>query len=166
MKAGKRLYIGIIIFLMISCNVIRKEHLIEEDFYAFVGKKISIEEIKKIKIRFLDEYGDTLYKKRYVYEKRFLAKYIIYKNMYNHLNKDTIEFVTYDANGKTPTFINDDYTLFYVSKTPDNIFYAPGGNYLRVNKKKNDFYSLENERIEKLVKKRLDTIIKYKRNLY
>lgn len=167
MKENLLFLILYIVILTSSCNILKRENATDNEIYAFVGEKISVKEIKSntLKLRFIDNNKDTLFKKRIAYEKRFLAKYLVNKNIYNSIHKDTVEFVTFNENGEIPNFINDKFTLFFIAKTADGILYTPGGNYTRITKKRKKFFTLSGESINSVVFSKLDSIIKFKNDM-
>lgn len=156
----KTINIYFLLFSILMCYSTIKQDT-NNTIYVFVGKIISIENVTRNinKLRFIDiEAGDTLHKKKSTFESRFLIKSIVFKELHNTLKKDTIEFIYYNELGENPTFINDQYTLFYISKTADGNFYTPGGYFCRIVKMKKKFYTLDNKNIKDIYKNQLNTV--------
>jgi hypothetical protein len=96
------------------------------NLYAFIGKRISVEEFdpneNSIQKRIDPETGDTLVIKRYVMDYGFNSKYIVIANLYNKLNKDTVEFIAFDHYGR-PGFEKYDTVILYISKSENGEYY-------------------------------------------
>lgn len=97
------------------------------NLYAFVGKKISVNEfdpnknqegVPSRKYETDEETRDTLkiVSKRYIMDRAFKCKYKVVKKMFNSLETDTVEFVAYDHYG-TPGFAERDTVILYLSKS-------------------------------------------------
>ena len=81
------------------------------NLYAFVGKKISIEEFHPEK-----KEGQI------IMDNAFKLKYEIIEEVFGHQTIDTIEFVAYDHYGKPP-FSKYDFVLLYLSQSKDGSWY-------------------------------------------
>lgn len=119
------------LFLLWSCSLKQTNSIkpIINDsinLFAFVGKKISVTEFdpneNKIEKIIDAETGDTIITERYVMDYGFKCKYLVIINIYNKLNKDTIEFIAYDHYGR-PGFENYDTVLLYISKSENGDYY-------------------------------------------
>lgn len=135
-----KLLIGFSIFLLfvISCNsllhteknILRTEEGRSINLYAFVGKKISVTEFnpnaekRDVEYGIDDETGDsiTIIQEKYIMDRAFLCKYQVIKNMFNHLENDTVEFTAYDHYG-TPGFAESDTVILYISTSKDSSHY-------------------------------------------
>lgn len=118
------------------------------NLYAFVGKKISIEEFNpninnEVKERIIDDdTGDSIsiVKTKFVMDNAFRCKYKVVKKIFNDLPTDTIEFLAYDHYGKLE-FSKKDSVILYISKSNndnhyfhqkyqyDDVFKDKAGNY-------------------------------------
>jgi hypothetical protein len=128
------LYTTLILCFLISCST--KEKVINEqktedknvNLYAFVGKKIAVNYFNPNDELANDEVidsitGEKVLRKTIALDLGFRCKYIVLKNVFNNLEKDTIEFVAYDHYGR-PNFENSEYVLLYLSKsTKGNHFF-------------------------------------------
>lgn len=97
------------------------------NLYAFVGKKISVEEFdpnleQSEKVTVDSITGEKIIQKKYIMDIGFRCKYLVIKNVFNKLQKDTINFVAYDHYGK-PHFENSELVLLYISKNNDGKYY-------------------------------------------
>nr|WP_314496872.1 hypothetical protein [uncultured Chryseobacterium sp.] len=100
------------------------------NLYAFVGKKISVTEFDpnennhSEKYQMDDDTGDSvkIIQTTYVMDHAFRCRYKVMKDLFNYLEKDTIEFIAYDHYG-TPAFTEKDTVLLYVSKSKDDSYY-------------------------------------------
>lgn len=119
-----------ILFLLIffwGCD--SQKQIIESNFYqednninlyAFVGKKISMEETLNEKQRIKDlNSNDSIIV--ISMDQGFMCKYQVLQNVFNKFSCDTIEFEAYDHYG-SPDFINHEYVLLYLLKTVDGKF--------------------------------------------
>jgi len=103
----------------------KTEVFYEEDqsvnLYAFIGKKISVEEFTPIQkiIKKLDtETGDSIIVRTISMDNAFKVKYKIIQKLFNDLKTDTIEFVAYDHYGR-PGFEEFEYSILYISKNSE-----------------------------------------------
>lgn len=88
------------------------------NLFAFIGKKISVEELHrdkfKTRIKIDSISGDTIRTTTISMDRGFKNKYKVVRNVFNDLKTDTIEFVAYDHYGR-PEFENYKNVLLYVS---------------------------------------------------
>lgn len=120
----------ILLFLFsIGCLAQNKErdNFYEEDdsvnLFAFVGKKISVtqfdpnaERPEKIVIDSVTR-EKTVWK-TYSMDAGFRCKYVVLRNVFNKLQKDTVDFIAYDHYGR-PGFEDCETVLLYISKSKD-----------------------------------------------
>lgn len=96
------------------------------NLYAFVGKKISVEEfdpnLNNEEITIDSITGEKTIKTRYIMDYGYIAKYLLIENVFNNLNRDTIEFLAYDHYGR-PGFEDYDTVLLYISKSKNEEHY-------------------------------------------
>jgi hypothetical protein len=129
----KKYFVSTLTFILISCSSAKKktENFYSEDknvnLFAFVGKKISVTEFdpnaEEKEIITIDSLtGEKIMQKSYVIDSGFSCKYLVIKNVYNLLEKDTVEFVAYDHYGR-PDFEKSEYALLYISKSSKENYY-------------------------------------------
>lgn len=115
------------LMFFLGCNSqkqIAESNFYQEDknlnLYAFIGKKISVEEILNNKQKIKDpNSNDSIIIINM--DEAFICKYQILQNVFNKISKDTIEFEAYDHYG-SPDFKNYEYVLLYLSKDTDGKF--------------------------------------------
>jgi len=97
-----------------------------KNLYAFIGKKISATEFDPNENNERTEIdsitGDTIIHKNYVMDNGFKCKYLVKTNLYNQIEKDTIEFRAYDHYGR-PGFEGFDEVIIYLSKDKEGNYY-------------------------------------------
>jgi hypothetical protein len=154
-----------ILIILISCkstNIKQEsEFKISNDsvnLYAFIGKKISViqfdpnENSERMEVDSIT--GDTLIFKSWVMDSGFKNKYKLIQNVYNKLEKDTVEFVAYDHYGR-PAFEKYDNVLLYLSYNEEKgIYYHQKYIFDPIEKSKKGIWrGLNGESIEKLFTK-------------
>ncbi len=97
------------------------------NLFAFVGKKISVTEFdpntEQKEIISTDSLtGEKIVRKSNIMDYGFRCKYLVLKNVYNHVENDTIEFIAYDHYGR-PGFEKSEYVLLYISKSSEGNYY-------------------------------------------
>lgn len=116
----------LVLFIYVNCFG-QKDKLFEENsninLYAFVGKKISIQEFdpnadKAERVETDSVTGEKIVWKSVSMDGAFKCKYLVVEKIFNDLKIDTIEFVAYDHYGR-PGFENYESVLLYISKTKD-----------------------------------------------
>ena len=150
----------IISFLIFNCK--SSEKAIKSNFYsenkevnlfAFIGKKISVDEFKRDSNaveKFVGLDGDTVIQKKNYFDKRFKAKYKIEKLLFNRFKNDTISFLVYDHYGR-PKFEEYEYAIMYISKSKENNYYLQKYMYDPVKKnEKGAWVGINNESISEL----------------
>ena len=97
------------------------------NLYAFIGKKIFVtqfdpnaEQEKKIEIDSIT--GDTIIRRSHIMDLGFRCRYLVVKNIFNRLKKDTVDFLAYDHYGR-PRFEESENVLLYISITKDGQYY-------------------------------------------
>lgn len=117
------------------------------NLYAFIGKKISVEDAyEEIKYFFeIDKKtGDTIYSKTTNFFQRHIGSYEVIKNVYNDLRRDTIVFMGYDHFGN-PKFKAYDYVLLYLTfNESDSTYYHDKNQYQVVKQTKDGHWIGEN----------------------
>ncbi|TCI90608.1 hypothetical protein [Tenacibaculum sp. M341] len=116
--------LGIIILINCKSSKIDLESKLRRkndsiNLFAFIGEKISLTEFdpneNNARIEIDSITGDTIEHITFSMDLGFKAKYKVLKNIFNNLNKDTIEFITYDHYGR-PKFEDHKNIILYISK--------------------------------------------------
>ncbi|MCW3160914.1 hypothetical protein [Chryseobacterium oryctis] len=117
----------LLLFFLWSCNSYKQtsSNFYQENsnmnLYAFVGKKI---DVKKINSNFKQKIKDPNSNDSIIIinmDEEFICKYQVLQNVFNKINKDTLEFEAYDHYGR-PDFEKHEYVLLYLSKNIDGKF--------------------------------------------
>ncbi|ANF51043.1 hypothetical protein A0O34_11195 [Chryseobacterium glaciei] len=154
-----------------SCNSqkqIAESNFYEEDeninLYAFVGKKISIEEILNNKQKIKDpNSNDSIIIVNL--DQEFKCNYQILQNVFNKINKHTIEFEAYDHYG-TPDFKNYEYILLYLSKDTDGKFTYMKYQFDALKSTNKGFKGRNGKSIKKLFLNKKNTTLKERISFY
>lgn len=97
-----------------------------KNLYSFVAKKVSVIEFdpnESNSVVSIDSItGETLVNKKYVMDNAFICKYVVIRNLFNKLEKDTIEFKAFDHYGR-PGFENSDEVILYLSIGDDGQYF-------------------------------------------
>jgi hypothetical protein len=99
----------VVLILLIPAAVCGQES--KNNLFVFVGEKIDVKPFSPI-----------LPKGTILMDKAFKAKYKVIKEVYGHLEQDTIEFEAYDHYG-SPAFAVYKHVLLYVSQTEEGKWY-------------------------------------------
>jgi len=121
------------LIICISCKTINRNVKSEfpkiddsKNLYAFIAKKISVTEFdpnENNELKVIDSItGDIIIEKRYVMDYGFKCKYLVIKNLYNQIEKDTIEFKAYDHYGR-PRFESYNELVIYLSRDKEGNYY-------------------------------------------
>ena len=135
------------------------------NLFAFIGKKISIEEFnpnqKPTKIEFDSITGDSIIRRSYVMDNAFHARYIILQPVFNNLKTDTIDFDVYDHYGR-PAWENFESVLLYISKSKEgDHFFHQKYQYDELYKASNGVWKGKNgESIAELFQKKKEEVFK------
>ncbi len=165
----KKYLFTILVYILISCSSPKKvtDDIYSEDknvnFFAFVGKKISVTQFdpnaKENEVISADSLtGEKIVQKSHIMDSGFSCKYLVIKNIYNRVENDTIEFVANDHYGR-PSFEKSEYVLLYISKSSKgNYYFHQKYQYddLKVDEDKNFYgyiFKLKNNTWIKLEKK-------------
>jgi hypothetical protein len=97
------------------------------NLYAFIGKKISVNEFpveSKVESIIDSITGDTIrYLRSIAMDRGFNAKYKVLKNIFNELPSETIDFTVFDHYGR-PAFEKHRYVILYISLSKkENVYY-------------------------------------------
>lgn len=118
-----------IIFTACKTSIKRTELPIidnSKNLYSFIGKKVSIIEFDPNENNFVVSTdsitGETIVREIYVMDNAFICKYVVIRNLYNKIEKDTIEFKAFDHYGR-PGFENSDEVILYLSKGEDGQYF-------------------------------------------
>ncbi|MBD1397635.1 hypothetical protein H9Q13_10690 [Pontibacter sp. JH31] len=165
------LCILLLLFILGSCKSVRTPagpDFYEEDsdvnLYAFIGQKISVENLKRdtsATETFIGFNGDTVVQKVIYFDQGFTARYKVEKSVFNNLQQDTITFVAFDHYGR-PEFENYEFVMLYLSKyEKDNRFYHQKYQYDPVIKNEKGVWSgLNGENIAELFQKKKSEVFK------
>ncbi len=144
----KIFFFAMLQFFLLSCKTSNKITYQEDNqcnLYMFIGEKIEISKIPykhHQRIKFIEcEQGDTLYRRTYMDEEQYLAKYKVIRNIYNNLKTDFVTFYL-----TKPDYQNDKFSLIYLSKSANGFYYNPNNEYEKV-LYKNYKFILENKKI-------------------
>ncbi|MAB48388.1 MAG: hypothetical protein CMC05_07135 [Flavobacteriaceae bacterium] len=164
------LYCLLVLILFSSCNVFIRKHqtqLLEENkeinLYAFIGKRISVTEFnpnKDWKTLEIDSItGDTIFRIVYSMDFGFKAKYVVEKNIFNTIEKDTVTFRAYDHYGR-PNFENYEYVILYLSKNEEGDYIHQKYQYNPVKPiGKNKWSGLKGETIKSLFEEKKKNVL-------
>ncbi|GAO41779.1 hypothetical protein FPE01S_01_07930 [Flavihumibacter petaseus NBRC 106054] len=118
------------------------------NLYAFVGKRVSLTEYdpnadynKPLRVEVDSTTGATsVYRRSYIMDHAFDAKYIVMRPVFNDLKTDTVAFKAFDHYGQ-PAFEKYDYVLLYLSKSDSgNYYFHQKYSFDPLKKKKNGSY--------------------------
>lgn len=128
--------------------------------YAFVGKKIRIEEfdatVKGPITRYYDdEFGDTISSQSVSLslDHAYHCSYQVTQPVFNRLSVDTISFNAY-SHYVDPGFDRSDYVLLYLSKDSAGTFYMQKYQYDLLKKRPTGFVGLKGQSIKRLFNKK------------
>ncbi len=106
------------------------EEDIEKNLFAFIGKKISVNEFdpnENNSFYTIDSLTNEIIKHTsVVMDRAFRATYQVIQPVFNDLQLDTIEFIAYDHYGR-PAFENYPYVILYLSKAEDGQYFHQKG---------------------------------------
>ena len=130
MKRIISILLFLIIFSACKTSITRTELPIidnSKNLYSFIGKKVSVIEFDPNEhntIVTIDSItGDTIIEKKgYVMDNGFLCKYVVVRNLFNKLEKDTVEFKAYDHYGR-PGFEASNEVVLYLSKSDNGQYF-------------------------------------------
>ena len=166
--------IFLLLFIFSSCSVFLSKHNVqyheenkEINLYVFIGKKISVTEFNPNKnwknnneFKIDSITGDTIFKRVYVMDYGFKAKYSVKKNIFNTIQSDTVVFTVYDHYGR-PNFENYDYVLLYLSKNDQGNYYHQKYQYNPIKVRgKNKWSGLKGETIKSLFEEKKNGVLK------
>lgn len=162
----------ITLLIISSCLTIQNSSsdlFYEEDnsvnLYAFIGQKITVDEFdpnQKNTVTQTDSVtGETYQLESYIMDLAFDCKYVVVSEVFNKLQKDTVEFEAYDHYGR-PAFEDYDYVLLYLSISDDSVslFHQ---KYLFDPVKRSSkgiWTGLKNESIKQLFNKKRETVLR------
>ncbi|WP_295654278.1 hypothetical protein [uncultured Mucilaginibacter sp.] len=116
-----RLFTTIVLLLLFQ-NILAQTA--KDSLYVFVGEKIEVKQfyIKPFEIDSTSQHG--IRKMRINMDDGFNARYKVIQNVFNHFNKDTIEFIVFDhENLGTPPFSKFKYVLIFVSEINGKMYH-------------------------------------------
>ena len=157
-----------ILVIILSCKTTKQHQsneLLEIDkdinLYAFIGKKISMDEFEvknKIVYRVDSITKDTIKQISIAMDRGFNATYQVIKPVFNDLKVDTIQFKVYNHYGR-PYFEKQKYVLLYISKDNDN-FYLQKYQYDAVKKKKGTWAGKNGQSLQELFNAKKEGVFK------